>query len=282
LHTFDFDYAAPGVSMPLAQLILALAVDNGHPGRSTYSFEPIVECGTDPAHALCALNAPCEGGGPSCQPPRWSAQRGAWIRMETRDTALHRFAKVTKALSATAVRLNECKSPQGTALTSCVPVEWPGTTRDLALAALTVTLHESAFREDIQFGRPPLGRGPRGEACVMQVAPDQAVRNAGWLDDKERNYLMTHPRERERFAQSLLGDSPEALDRCFETGMRMLARARRSCSAGGTSWDSGMFSMYGGGKSCRVPGIGTTRAKTFRQLTTSHPTPARELEKLLD
>jgi hypothetical protein len=268
--------------MPLAELILALAVDNGHPGRSSYSLEPVTECGTDATRPLCPLVAPCEGGGPFCQPPRWSAPRHAWVRLESRDNALHRFAKISKSLAATATRLNECKSPSGAAISGCVPIEWSGTTRDLALAALTVTLHESAFREDIQFGRPPLGRGPRGEACVMQVAPDQAVRHAGWIDDKERNRLMTSGRERERFVQTLLGDSPEALDHCFEAGMRMLAKSRRSCSAGGASWDYGMFSMYGGGKTCRVPGVGQTRAKTFRQLTTSHPQPAREIQKLLE
>jgi hypothetical protein len=48
--------------------------------------------------------------------------------------------------------------------------------------------------------------------------------------------------------------------------MRMLARARAACGKAGVPWDYGMFSMYGSGKSCRVPAVGTSRSATFQRL----------------
>jgi len=265
---------------PLAHLILALAIDNGHPGRSPYSFEAVTECGTDKAHPTCTIEPFCSDNRPSCRAPRWSQVRSAFVRMETRDGALRRFARISNSLAATATRLAECRTLSGDPIRDCKPVEWGGTTRTLALSALTVVLHESGLREDVQFGHPPLGRGPAGEACLMQLAPDQAIANASWLTEEERTRYASKPRERERFVRSLLGSSPEALNRCFDVGVRMLARARRSCESSG-AWDFGMFSMYGGGRSCRVPNIGKTRTRTLHTLSLKQPTHDPELDELL-
>jgi hypothetical protein len=60
-----------------------------------------------------------------------------------------------------------------------------------------------------------------------------------------------------------------------------LARARRGCGAAGVAWDYGMFSLYGGGRSCRVPPIGQTRAKTFRTLAADKPRSLPEFAALL-
>lgn len=200
--------------------------------------------------------------------------------METRDAAQRRFARIATHLATTATRLVECRTLNGDEIAGCEPVEWGGTTKTLALSALTVVLHESGFREDVQFGRPPLGRGPAGEACLMQLAPDQAAQNASWLSEVERERVNRSPKEREKFVRTLLGDSPDALGHCFDAGMRMLVRARRSCEGSG-AWDFGMFSLYGGGKSCRVPPIGTTRTRTLRTLTMKQPAHDAALDALL-
>lgn len=250
-------------------------VSHGHPGRSPYSREVVPECGTDPKVATCELAPPCSEPAPACRPPAYSSARGGWVRLETRSAALRRFAGIARALSGTASRLMACTEPR------CEPIDWPGSRRSLALATLTVALHESGLREDVEFGHPPLGRGPNKEACLVQVALDQGPRVASWIAPDQRDPIIASPTRREAFAQSLLGDSPEALGRCFEVGMRLLARARRGCSGAGVDWDFGMFSLYGGGRSCRVPTVGRTRTKTFRTLAADKPALGPDLEKLL-
>ena len=83
--------------------------------------------------------------------------------------------------------------------------------------------------------------------------------------DLTRDAAIAYSKERrEEFAQSLLGDSPEALGRCFEVGMRMLARARASCGAS-SNWQHGMFSMYGTGTTCNA-GVLRNRSQTFQRM----------------
>jgi hypothetical protein len=272
----------PLAEIPLAHLILALAVDQAHPGHSPYSLELVPECGTDAKVATCSLTPSCNDPGPQCRPPRWSAQRHGWVKMESRATALRRFAGIAESIATTASELASCKTAAGDRLAGCTPVDWAGDERTLALAALTVALHESGLREDVEFGRPPLGRGPAGEACLMQIAPDQAPRAASWIGPQERQQIAKSPRQRELFMQTLLGDSQASLGHCFEIGMRMLARARRSCEASGQSWEYGMFSMYGGGKSCKVERVGRTRSRTFQTLFAAHPSISPELSRLLE
>lgn len=250
-------------------------VQHGHPGRSPYSRELAPECGIDPKLPSCELLPSCGEPSPLCRPPAYSAVRGGWTRVERRDTAVRRFAGIAKALATTSSRLMKCAEP------SCEPLGWPGTERTLALATLTVALHESGLREDIQFGHPPLGRGPNREACLVQVALDQGPRAASWLPLAERERIVADPGRRETFAQSLLGADPAALGRCVEVGMRLLARARKGCGAAGVAWDYGMFSLYGGGRSCRVPPIGQTRTKTFRTLAADKPNAVPEFSAFL-
>ncbi len=261
--------------LSLPELLLALMVQHGHPGQSPYSRELVPECGTDPKTPSCELAPACAEPSASCRAPAYSAVRGGWVRVETRTRALSRFAGIAKALAGTSSRLMACGAPD------CEPLGWPGTARTLALATLTVALHESGLREDIQFGHPPLGRGPNREACLVQVALDQGPRVASWLLPDERARVLADPARREAFASSLLGDDPDALGRCFEVGMRLLARARRGCGAAGVAWDYGMFSSYGGGRSCRVPPIGQTRTKTFRTLAAGRPRSSPEFAALL-
>jgi len=125
-------------------------------------------------------------------------------------------------------------------------------------------LHESGLREDIQFGRGPLGRGSLGEACLMQLDARDAPYLASWIPEEQRKAIAHDKALREQFAQTLLGDSPQALSRCFEVGMRMLARSRSYCSQS-SDWPHGMFSMYGTGTTCNA-GVLRNRARTFQRL----------------
>ncbi len=250
---------------PLARTVLALAIAHAPPGHSPYSYEALPACGGDPQDPTCALKPVCADPSAFCRAPRWNAARHAWVRVETREAAIRRYMRIAKALAGTTHRLASCQAPDGAPLADCRPMGWPGSERDLALAALAVALHESGLREDVEFGYPPLGRGPAGEACLLQVALDQGPRQAMWLPEEERDRIRASRAARERFAKTLLGDSPQALDHCFEVGLRMLNEARHACSRSGVPWATGMFSMYGSGATCHAA-VGRSRKKTFAEL----------------
>jgi len=270
----------PAVTLgPLARAVLALAISHAPPGHSPYSYEALPACGTDPQLPGCKLRPVCADPSAFCRAPRWNAARHAWVRVETRQVAIQRYVRIAKQLSSTAQRLTRCQAPDGAPLADCEPIGWPGSERQLAIAALAVALHESGLREDVQFGYPPLGRGPAGEACLLQVALDQGPRQAMWLPEEERDRIRASASAREKFAKTLLGDSPQALGHCFEVGMRMLNEARHACSRAGVPWDTGMFSMYGSGSTCHAQ-VGRSRKKTFGQLlvgSTKLPPDAAEL-----
>lgn len=242
----------------LAALVLNLAIQFAQPGASPYSLKPMPECGTERLSPTCELKPICAEPKLWCRPPHWSRSRAAWVRVESAEEAKQRYAVIADALAGTADRVHSCRHE------NCEPIVWQGSTRQLAVAALTVVLHESGLREDIQFGRGPLGRGSLGEACLMQVDARDAPYVASWLPRAERQQIAYSKEEREVFAQSLLGDSPAALGRCFEVGMRMLARARTSCGKSG-DWRHGMFSMYGSGTTCNA-GVLKNRTRTFERL----------------
>jgi hypothetical protein len=250
----------------LASTILALAIAHAQPGHSPYSLEPVPECGTDARHPSCPLEPVCELPVFYCKAPRWSAPRNAWVRVESPDVAKCRYARIAQAIAATARKLHECRDEQGSTLPTCAPIGWPGSTKALALSMLTVALHESGLREDVQSGLPPLGRGPGGGACLVQVRPSQAPIHASWLSSRQRESIQADRQQRARFVQTLLGEDPGALRRCFEIGARMLVRARLSCGASTVPWDHGMFSMYGTGTTCRNREIGRSRKRTLGQL----------------
>jgi hypothetical protein len=265
---------------PLAQLILALAISHAPPGRSYYSFEPEPTCGNNPKAAACELRRVCEEPGPICAAPRWSKPRGAWVHVESRNAAIRRYARIAEAAALTASRLVSCKDAQGKLDPACEPADWPDSEQALALAGLTAALHESGLREDIMSGYPPLGRGPAGEVCLLQIMTNQAPLYAHWLPGEERLKVAKSPVLRERFAKTLLGESPEALGHCFEVGMRMLIRSRNACS-GKVAWQHGMFAMYGSGSRCRLPVVADVRQRTFEKLRSEKPTLDPEVSQLL-
>lgn len=257
----------------IATAILAFYTAHANPGGSLYSFEELASCGRDPKASACVLAPVCELPSPLCAAPRWSAVRDSWVRVESRDAALVRYRGIAEALERVAVRLVDCKLPDGSVDFDCRPAGWPrgkGRAQQLAFAAASVALWESGLREDIQRGLPPMGRGPAGEVCVMQIMPNQVQALAHWLPARERTRALK-PAEHEELAKTLLGKEPEALDRCVEVGMRNLSRARAMCSGKGVAWDYGMFAAYGTGSKCSSVGIhgdfAAKRAKTFAAIT---------------
>lgn len=257
----------------IATAILAFYTAHANPGGSVYSFEELSTCGKDPKAAACALKPVCEQPSLVCAAPRWSTVRDSWVRVESRDAALARYQGIAESLERVATRLVDCKLADGSVDFDCKPAGWPrgkGRAQQLAFAAASVALWESGLREDIQRGLPPMGRGPAGEVCVLQLMPNQVQALASWLSPKERTRALKRD-EHEALAMTLVGTEPEALDRCMEAGMRNLARARATCSGKGVAWDYGMFAAYGTGSKCTSVGIqgdfAAKRAKTFAALT---------------
>lgn len=231
----------------LSAALAAFLTAHSAAGSSVYSFEVLDTCGTDSKVAACSLAPVCEGTGVLCAPPRWNSYRGGWVRHEQRATAEARIAVIAKALVATAGRMVTCRLPDGDVDFDCTPIRWgggKGQVQSLSLIAAAVVLHESGLREDVQIGAPPMGRGPANESCLMQIMPDQIAQNASWLSKEERAAVRSKS-DQEKIAQQLLGTSPEALGRCFEVGMRALARARTQCKG-----DAGTFAAYGTGGRC--------------------------------
>jgi hypothetical protein len=258
-----------------ARMLLLLMLQAA-PKASPYSFEPVSECGTDPKAPTCELARVCdERHHFRCKPPRWSASRGAWVRVETAETRIRRFRPIAETIARAALMQTRCRDRDGSVVESCEPAGWPEGPSTLALAALTTAVWESGMREDIQYGHPPVGRGTGGEACPMQMMPAQILAVATWIPKKERRELaesMTWRERRDWGARAVL-EGPNALYHCFVAGMNHLARARRSCQGRGLEWSFAMWSRYGTGKTCAAYGIADDfalkRARTlgkFRRL----------------
>jgi len=254
----------PALSVALAAFLTA----HSAAGSSVYSFEVLDTCGADAKTPTCSLAPVCEGTGVLCVPPRWNAFRGGWVRHEQRATAEARIAVIAKTLVATANRMVTCKLPSGDVDFECTPLRWgggKGQVQSLSLFAAAVALHESGLREDVQIGAPPMGRGPANESCLMQIMPDQIAQNASWISEDERKKAQSKA-DQEQIARQLLGTSPEALGRCFEVGMRALARARTQCAG-----DAGTFAAYGTGGRCGAVSSGwvTERVRTLAAMRAS-------------
>ncbi len=267
----------------LGKLIFVLLATQTSPGRSIYSFEPAPDCGTDPSSAECSLERACDEAlyregwsesqrkhfaseSPLCIAPRYSKARGGWVRIERRATALARYARIADVLSRTASRLVHCHDGGGVVDESCVREQWPGAATTFALSGLTVVIHESGGREDIQEGHPPVGIGSGGEVGLMQLMPEYTPALASWLDEDERKTLLdAEPSKRIAWARSnLLGQ--KNLSKHIEIGLRALARARRSCAGKKLDWRYGMFSMYASGSSCSAGDVANHRVSTYVKL----------------
>ena len=250
-----------------AQTLLALLIQFGvHAGNSPYSFEPVPTCGLDPVKASCDVQPVCATADSwKCAAPRWSPSRNAWVVAETQTSAYRRYQGIAASIARIAFFHARCKDARGAVHEDCQPSGWPEGPESLALVIADTAINESALREDVQWGYPPMGRGPDHEACLMQAMPAQISQFASWIPKAEKdayarmNNTDKHNQEESWVAQ-MLGDTPEALDKCFDVGARMLARARGACRGG----LYGMWSMYGTGTTCSLS-AGTIAEPSFPQ-----------------
>lgn len=249
-------------ALPLfAQAILAAMLTHAPVSKpSPYSFEPAPGCGVNPAAPTCRVEPLCASQGLLCAAPRYSRARGAWVRVERPSARIARYGAIARALARAAMMQSRCKDQHGAVTEDCEPPGWPGGPMTLAFSALSAATWESGFREDIQFGHAPLGRGPGGEVCLMQMMPDQVINVATWVPKAEREKLkaqMTWKENKEWGVKQLLGgpNHEEQLYRCFVAGMNHLTRARKACSRRAPNWVHGMYSMYGTGQQCVTHGL---------------------------
>jgi hypothetical protein len=217
--------------MSLADLVLAALLKHAPPGQTAFSVEPAT-VGT------------------------FSSFYGSPVQRETEHTGHARYAVIARELVEAADDILTREKPDGSKLWKRV---------DLVAAAAGFAVLESGLREDVQVGRGSArkaddvggrGRGPGGEACLMQVHP--AV------------FAMFAPGG----AESLLGTDPEHVRECFRAGMRMLVRARAFCSTDasaklpGYDWAWATASMFTTGNSCTSSNHGKTlpRARLARRI----------------
>lgn len=270
---------------PLAKYLLALMLTYGSPGKSVLSREVIPECGHSQTQATCELEPVCEEPSVLCEAPIWSSARKGWARAETREEAMERFSRGAWAMARTATFLTRCTDERGLPIEDCKPVRWPEGPRSLASAGWSVLFWESGMREDIWAGHPPVGRGSDGEGCGMQVMPSHAAdpKFSQWLVRSGIvNPRSEHASDRkiaqEDAVQMMLGTDVGSLGRCFETGLRILARKRWNATYAcrTTNWSYSMFAFYGTGNKCSVAGgpLGDwaeKRDNTYRKAMSNWP-----------
>lgn len=186
-----------------------------------------------------------------CDPvgAKWSSFYGTWVRQESPEAGRRRYAQIAGRM---AFVLKD--SPD--------PVREAG-------ELVGIAANESGFREDAEFGRgrsgrtrktdPQFddaggqGRGPSNEVCLMQILPSMAESYGG--------------------AEKLLGESDDALDRCFRAALDQVRYARARClepkrrEGHSLAWATAAY--YGTGNSCTSPNGGKTgrRAHTIAWVT---------------
>lgn len=180
----------------------------------------------------------------TCEHAWLSKFYGGWVRLESKEHARSRYTKAAKRI---ALLVRDMPDP--------------------AYAAgkiVGIGVNESGFREDVQMGRVSskeetklglrgAGRGPSGEVCFMQILPSMA-KKYGPLE-------------------SFLGESDEALDRCFRAAFDQLEDSRKRCSPSKRKIPGApagyapvtelyaMVSRYGNGSSCTSSNAGKTEAR---------------------
>ena len=119
----------------------------------------------------------------------------------------------------------------------------------------------------------------------MQIMPNHAndpkfsqwLIRSGIVNPKSDNPLERRIAQ-EDAVQMMLGTDLGSLNRCFETGLRILARKRWNAthSCRNTNWSYSMFAFYGTGNRCSVAGgpLGDWAAKrdnTYRKAMSNWP-----------
>ena len=199
---------------------------------------------------------------------------------ETYDEGAERYRDISDA-EIEAAETELCTDTMGAPLGGCKanPKGKVWTVRDLVTRASGLAIAESGLREDVENGRTTQGgkgRGPAGEACLMQLLP--AV-------------IPAFAPDGDGSPSSVIGK--ENLVRCFRTGMRMMIQARAYCDWNHAVYISqmkilkidmppydtyfGMFSMYGSGDSCYSNNAGKT---SYRVAIANHV--ASTMKKIAD
>jgi hypothetical protein len=252
-------------------LLLALLVQHAPPGQTALSVELAREC-TRAA---------------TCEDARWSNFYSGWVRRESAEAGAKRYQVIATALVETArellcrdandVAIPDCKIAKGALDPQSRRARWDVTT--LSVAGAAVAMLESGYREDVQVGRGSArkpsedggrGRGPGGEGCLIQAHPLSAWRFSDADAELREKAEKGDRAARVAIVETLLGSDPDALKRCWRTGLRMLIHSRAHCAwaAPDTDWDFATYSMYGTGTSCTSPNDGKTtmRTRLFRSL----------------
>lgn len=261
---------APSAHASPERTTLDLLVKHAPPGRTAFSLEPAEDCFRKDS---------CEGG-------VFSDFYSAWMRRESAETATRRYERIAQALVGEARSLL-CRDEAGQKVEGCVPYAGALTSKGkrrwdvltLSVAGAAMAMLESGYREDVMVGRGAAkqpssdggrGRGPGGEGCLVQAHPLIAWRFADVDEDLRARAEAGNSDAREAVVQSLLGGDPDALARCWRTGLRMLVHARSYCAWASpkTEWDFAMFALYGTGTSCTSINEGKTtlRTRLFRKL----------------
>ncbi len=251
--------------------LFALLVQHAPPGNTAFS----VELASD-----CASEQVCEGA-------RWSDFYSAWIRKESAEKGAERYEAIARALIDSTRQLL-CRNEDDSTIEDCQPAagvmdskrkraRWDVVT--LSVAGAAVAMLESGFREDVQVGRGSArkpstdggrGRGPGGEACLVQAHPQSAWRFTDGASDLREKAEAGDAGARGAIVEALLGTDQESLERCWRIGLRMLIHSRAYCAwaAPDTDWDFATFAMYGTGTSCTSVNNGKTtmRTRLFRNL----------------
>lgn len=228
---------------PLAIILLSHMVTHRPPGKSPYSFESIQECGLSSENPECQIEPVCKEKAFWCSPPRWSEARNSWVKVETKESAIIRYAGLAEDLAFTSRYITRCIDETGLANESCERAPWWRGAQDLALVGTVIAVFESGLAEGVQGGHPPLGIGNDGEICMMGIIPQYAPMYATWLPRDERKKLTNSSfQDLNEWAKRDLHGSKN-VRHCMEISLRQLVRHRAACKS-----DYGMFSGYAGGR----------------------------------
>jgi hypothetical protein len=272
-------YDRPTTSM-LSATLLAAMITLAPPGQSALSVLVDPSCGAAPGKPACDVRPA----------PSWSPFYKAFVRVETKDEALKRYALIARAIEKISVAMTTpTKRDDGTV----EPPPWPGSAEDLARALVTIAHHESSFRRDVHSGVGPFALGDCAywDRTGKRVPASQARKLGAFATSCQSVCLMqlnTGGLEGTRFGfqgKEMVGLDAVSTERCFAAGARALVEARARCAKTLTEgWFPKTVASYVTGDACETDAEWVTaRVGTFtRVLSISDASLPREARALID
>ncbi|MCA9619992.1 MAG: hypothetical protein KC731_13295 [Myxococcales bacterium] len=160
---------------------------------------------------------------------------------ETAEAGAARYAAIAEAMARTTLDPDEAPlfdGPDGRAKT--------------ALLLLTISLHESHWKRNVDLGLGPLAqRGGGRYHCMMQI-------------------LVKNGKTPEGFTAA---DLVASRDKCFRRGLHILQRGRRHCRKENKGGPRAFLNHYASGYCDRGRKPVALRWKTFDRLLHDHPVP---------